>query len=347
MKPFQELTYLGQTRRLRRLAQSALQDYGLGDARLKLIAHEENTTFRVDAPHAAPGKATPGPYVENRFLLRLHLPGYQSAEAIASELAWLAALRKEAGLAVPEPVRTLRGEFLTEARAPGMPEQRVCSLLRWMRGRFHERRPRPAHFAAMGQLVARLHEHAARWQLPPTFTRRPWDWEGLFGDDDAGFNLSGQAWTLLPQPYRELFQAAARHIGRIMRQLGQGADVYGLIHADLTLANVLFSGGEARAIDFDDCGSGYWVYDLAVVLYECLEHENRLAFRAALLDGYTRVRPLPQEQLLQLDAFIMARVVTLVLWEIDRAEVNPSFRQGLARRFAWSAGHVRKFMAER
>ncbi len=344
MKPFQDLTYLGQVRRLRRLAQAALQYYGLADAQFKLVVHSENTTFRVDAPHAIPGKTvTGGLYVANRFLLRIHLPGYQSAESIASELAWLAALRAEAGLAVPEPVPTLQGELLAQASAPGVPEQRICSLLRWMEGRFYKRRPRLAHLTAMGQLIARLHNHAARWRLPPGFTRRHCDWDGLFGDD-AGFNLCGQTWALLPRPYYDVFRLVADQARSAMRQLEQETDARGLIHADLDMSNVLFYNGAARAIDFDDCGFGYWVYDLAAVLHEYLGYENWLAFRDALLCGYARLRPLPDKQLEHLDALVAARIVSLTLWYTDRAQVNPGVRKNLAEHLEWAAGHARKFI---
>jgi len=43
MRPFEELTYLGQIRKLRQLAQAALAAYGLTNARLKFIARSENT----------------------------------------------------------------------------------------------------------------------------------------------------------------------------------------------------------------------------------------------------------------------------------------------------------------
>ena len=104
LKPFEALTYLGQVRRLRAVAQSALEAYGLRDARFRLIYHGENTTFRVDAP--TPSSAMvhlPSAYAPNRFVLRVHRPGYQNQASIASELLWLAALR-EAGLIVPEPI---------------------------------------------------------------------------------------------------------------------------------------------------------------------------------------------------------------------------------------------------
>jgi len=78
-----------------------------------------------------------------------------------------------------------------------------------------------------------------------------------------------------------------------MSHLGEGADTVGLIHADMHLGNALFWRGEVKVIDFDDCGFGYWLYDIAVSLWE-LRHRNDYGhFRSALIDGYTRRRPLP------------------------------------------------------
>ena len=59
-----------------RLARAALAPYGIGDdAGLRLVNVSENHTYRVDDP-------TMG----RSYALRLHRPGYHSAEAIASEL---------------------------------------------------------------------------------------------------------------------------------------------------------------------------------------------------------------------------------------------------------------------
>ncbi len=348
MKPFKELTYLGQARRLRRLAQSALAEYGLADAQLKLISHYgENTTFRVNAPQAAADTLTNEQYVENNFLLRIHQPGRQSAESIASELAWLAALRREAGLVVPEPMPSLEGKLLVQAAAAGVPERRNCSLLRWMRGRFCRQHFRLSHFGAVGRLMARLHNHAAQWEPPPGFVRRHWDWEGLFGDN-AGFDLSAsEVWALLPYPYHDPFAAVADQMREVMDQWDKGADDFGLIHADLGLgdeANVLFCGGEARAIDFDDCGFGYWVYDLATALCHWQEAKTWPAIRDAVLQGCAQVRPLPESQLVQFDLFMAARHVSEILWAIDRAQVNSSFREELQGWTEWAAKHVGRFL---
>src|SRR6266516_4510734 len=101
-----------QVARLRHLAVRALGAYPLADPELRLIAHGENTTFRVDA--------TTHDGRRDRFLLRVHRPArhgrhVDSAAAIRSELAWLTALRADTDLSVPEPVRTIDGNLTTTA----------------------------------------------------------------------------------------------------------------------------------------------------------------------------------------------------------------------------------------
>ena len=130
--------------RMRRVALRALDAYPLVDGELRFVADEENATFRVDA--TAPGG-------RERFLLRVHRPArhgqdVDSAAAIGSELVWLTALRAGTGLLVPVPFRTVGGKLTTVAASPGVPEPRVCSVLRWMDGRIHAAAPRPVHLRA-------------------------------------------------------------------------------------------------------------------------------------------------------------------------------------------------------
>jgi Ser/Thr protein kinase RdoA (MazF antagonist) len=102
---------------LRRLALRALEAYDLAEPRLKAIIHETNTTFRVDAADGS------------LYVLRIHAPLARTAAAVQSELLWLAAIRRDTDLTVPEPIPTRSGELLTIADAEGVPEPRVCVLL--------------------------------------------------------------------------------------------------------------------------------------------------------------------------------------------------------------------------
>ena len=317
-----------QVARLRRLAIRALGEYPLVAPELRFVAHGENTTFRVDAM-TVDGR--------DRFLLRVHRPArhgqrLDSAAAVGSELDWLTALRADTALSVPEPLRTTDGRLTTTAAFKDVPEPRVCSMLRWMDGRVHAAVPRPVHLRRLGSVMARLHNHAAQWRLPSGFARIRWDWETFFGDTMVygGINAA-DVWDLIPGDLRWRFDRVASRMQRVMTQLGDGADQVGLIHADLHLENALFWRDDVRIIDFDDCGFGYWLYDIAVSLWELRQRDDYEQFRTALIDGYIQHRPLPPGGLAYLDDFVAAREVAFGLWFAGTAEVNPAFRADLAQ----------------
>jgi Ser/Thr protein kinase RdoA (MazF antagonist) len=335
LKPFDGLSCLGRTRRLRRLAQAALDSYGLSDPRLLFLRHAGNTLYRVIEPRPAPA-IDPGLFVPGRYLLRVHEPGYQSPEAIRLALAWLAAMRHDAGLPVPEPVPPRDGDLLAQVEVRGVPEARTCSLLRWVRGRaIDPSLARPQHFLAQGQLMARLHDHASRWQPPAGLDKRKYDWEGLFREDSGAGIPAGEAWARLPPQYVASFETVAASVRQVMDAWGKGPEVYGLIHADLGLdASVLFHAGDARAIDFDDSGFGNYPYDLSLALEHCQEDPALPRYRDALLDGYCRVRPLPADQVGQLDLFLASFCVYLSLWAAATARRLPQHREALAERMA-------------
>ena len=325
------LSHREQVARLRRLAAGALPAYPLVDPRLRFIAHGENTTFRVEAASG------------DRYLLRVHRPArhgrhVDSNAAIRSELQWLTALRFDTDLSVPEPVLTRDGELTTTASSAGVPEPRTCSLLRWMDGRIHTGSPRPVHLHRLGGAMARLHNQADGWALPEDFVRIRWDWDAFFGDSMEYGGVSGaRCWDLVPGELRSQFDRVASRAGRSMKQLGDGPGAVGLIHADLHLDNALFKRGDVRLIDFDDCGFGHRLYDIAVALWELRQRADYGSFRAALVAGYTQHRPLPSDQLEHLDLFIAVREVAFGLWFAGTAQVNPVFRDQLDQELAGTA----------
>jgi Ser/Thr protein kinase RdoA (MazF antagonist) len=329
--PYEELARLGRLRRLRKLAQAALDAYGLAGARLTFIRYSGNGVYRVDDPKPASSKGRTSPYVENRYALRLHQPDYQVDQAIRSELEWLAALSRDTALAIPEPVRTLAGDLSVEVQIPGVPRRR-CSLLRWMKGRMLSQSVRARHFKAVGRLMAGLHQHAARWQPSAGFTRPRYDWEGLFGDNDFVKAPAAEIRSQLPKPYYEPFMTVTNQVRQVMDELGQEEDAFGLIHADLSVGyNLLFSGGEASAIDFDDCAFGYWMFDLGVALSDWRQSESFPRYRDALLDGYAEISTLPEEQLAHLDLFIATWHAFEMAWAMAGVIRFPSHRQGYDR----------------
>ena len=332
MKPFEILTNAGQLNRLRRLAERAFKAYDMPAPHLTPLLHEDNTTFRVDHANG------------ERYVLRIHRP-LRTVEAVRSEMTWLAALRRETEFVVPEPVPTRDGDLLTVSSVEGVPEPRICMLFRWVEGRFLDARLTPSHLERVGAFMAGLQLHGARFQPPNDFVRGRLD------------NLTDQARRLAARGASEAIArgqidhpddetAAVRLITEIcspedgarvatllgkvretQRTVGQGPETFGLIHGDLHQGNYLFHADQVRAIDFDDCGYGYYLYDMAVTLSEVNWRKNTPALRRSFLAGYRSVRDLSPEHEQYLDTFIALRDLQLMTWKIEMRD-HPAFRTG-------------------
>jgi Ser/Thr protein kinase RdoA (MazF antagonist) len=271
-------------------------------------------------------------YLANSYLLRLHWPGYHSDGAIKSELEWLHSL-SEAGFPVPQPVATTEGELSVLVSVPGVPESRRCSLLRWVKGRIAMKRVQPWHMRAIGSLMARLHNHALRWKPPQGFERRHYDRNGLWGDDTGTGYSATEVLQKMPSRYFEAFIEVTTRVEQVMDDWDKKPDVYGLIHADLgTKANVLFCGGEARPIDFDDSGFGYWMYDLAIPLCDWEGENVWSTYRIALLEGYLEIRSIPKEQLDRLELFQAAYRAVEIFWGTAATMHSPKPSDWIERR---------------
>ena len=305
---------------LRKVAIAALSRYPLAEGPLTFVDHGENTTFRHDG-------------ADGRHLVRVHRPqrhgrGVDSAGAIRSELAWLRAIREDTELVVPEPVTARDGAPTVTVTVAD--RTRVCSVLRWMDGRIHEASPRPIHLRRLGDAMARLHDQGDGWSPPAGFVRIQWDHETFFGDVMVyGETPAAECWDLLPAEVRSRFRA----VGDRMIELIPGAGDTGLIHADLHLGNAIFHRGAVKLIDFDDCGTGPRLYDLAVALWELRDRPDYPEFRDALLTGYRARRDLDVNDL---DDFIALRQVAFDLWYTGTAQVNTAFSARLDKVHRWS-----------
>ncbi len=123
---------------------------------------------------------------------------------------------------------------------------------------------------------------------------------------------------------------------RSQHELATESDVFGLIHSDLHQENYLFHRGEVGAIDFDDCGWGHFVYDLAVASSELRYRRDHPDLLAAMLSGYRDVRALPADHERHLEVFLGLRALKLTLWMHEQRD-HPGFadwetevREGLA-----------------
>lgn len=282
----------------------ALPGYGLpADTPLTLLNRSENETWRA-----------------GDLILRLHRPGYHTKPEIASELTWLTALRDLPGLNAVRPVAgqqglvtELDGRFIVAfAPIPGQELQPGDDLGHW--------------FAPLGEITARLHLHARTWTAPMGFTRKRWDVETILGPQPHWGHWR-QAQGLDPQGEALLARATDTLAGKLTAY-GTGPEVFGLIHADLRLANLMTDGHSLTAIDFDDCGFGWWAYDLASAL-SFIETDPRLPdLIAAWVDGYTRIAPLRPADRAMIPSLILLRRVLLTAWLATRADSDTALELG-------------------
>lgn len=140
---------------------------------------------------------------------------------------------------------------------------------------------------------------------------------------------AANCWALLPEELAAGFRVVAAHLADVMSRV----DADGVIHADLHLGNALFQRGDVKLMDFDDCGTGPRIYELAVALWELRDHPDYPACREALLAGYRARREI---EVTHLDAFIALRQVAFDLWYTGMAQVNPAFAARLDRVHRWS-----------
>jgi Ser/Thr protein kinase RdoA (MazF antagonist) len=122
---------------------------------------------------------------------------------------------------------------------------------------------------------------------------------------------------------------------RRLAAFGKGPERFGLVHADIRLANLLVDGEHVRVIDFDDCGFSWFMYDFATTVSFIEDHPLVPELKQAWIDGYRSVAPLSQEEEAELDTFVMLRRLLLVAWigshhefATEAAELGAGFTEG-------------------
>jgi len=321
MKPFHELSRRGRLRRFRHLAETAIEFYDLGKADLTLMRYFANTTYQVDVVGGVVRPNESSPYLPNRYLLRILVSG--DWDKALGEMTWLAALSAEGGLPVPAPVPTLDGKLCLTIATPGIPDGRIVSLMRWIDGGRFTKRMQSTHAKAWGRMVGRLHAFAATWKPPEGFDRFTWDWEGLLGGRGMSRSVE-ELVASMPVHLQEPFQIISRDARNVTASLGKSTEAFGLIHTDMYQGNVLYKDGEVFPIDFEDCGFGYWLWDIAVPLESEPWTDGWYRMRDDFLDGYLPVHPLPDAQLKHLDLFLAMDYATSLLWATTFIHDDPS-----------------------
>jgi Ser/Thr protein kinase RdoA (MazF antagonist) len=295
--PSQDLSH-----ELESLAHEALRGYGVGaDAEVTLVSLSENAVFAVDDPVTG-----------TRSALRLHRPGYHSRRAIESELAWITAVRSDRVVATPAVLPARDGALVT-AVPVGDGGHRFAVRFAWVPGVEPAGTRLLEDFRTLGATAAGLHAHALRWRRPPWFTRLTWDHahsvgpSGHWGRWQDGVGVGAEE--------RAVLARVEALLGRRLAAFGAGPERFGLVHADMRLANLLVDDEAGMTLlDFDDCGFGWYLYDLGAALSFVEDDPQVPELVDAWVEGYRTVGDLSGEEVAELPTFVLLRRLLLVAW---------------------------------
>ncbi len=309
-------------------ARMALRRYDCHpDASVELLNVSENATFLVSDPGAGPS------------VLRVHRLGYHTEQEIASELAWMDALRAEAGVRTPRVLPAADGQRVVTVAQNGR-AARQCVRFEFLPGTEPGREPAGdgpgqltgGHFEELGEITARMHRHARGWSRPAWFSRFHWDYAAAFGDR-ARWGRWQDGVGVGPAE-RHVLARLDEALHARLKAFGQGPERYGLVHADTRLANLLVHQGSVSVIDFDDCGFSWYLYDLGTTV-SFFEHSPEVpGLVDSWLTGYRRAGRLPAEDAAETWTFIMFRRLLLLAWigthqVVDiAAELGAGYTQG-------------------
>lgn len=187
----------------------------------------------------------------------------------------LTTLLHQHGIPCPYPLRDIDGSTACSV------EGRPASLTPRLPGE-HPRNPEPAMCAQMGAILGRI--HVATMNSSMDFEgRRSWRW------------LREIAAQVRPHVSTEEQGRIDLLIDGLMPELEQAGLPRAVIHGDLFKDNALFDRGQLSGVlDFYSAGSGFLLFDLAVVVNDwCSDDAGALqpALLEALLQAYDAVRP--------------------------------------------------------
>ncbi len=281
------------------VAIAAMSRYSAWSGTPSLLSLSENATYSVGHDNGT-------------AVLRVHRPDYHTKAQIESELTWVASMRAAGAVSTAEVIRSDAGARVEEVSTPDGRITLNCVMFEFLEG---EEPPEDAivrEFDQLGEVTARMHQFSRSWTPPGGFDRLTWDFDTTLGSKPHwgrwrdGRGVDAEAGVILGST-----------VGAIERRLadyGKDASRFGLVHADMRLANLIVTPTDTRVIDFDDCGFSWYMYDLASALSFI---EDRSDIGEAIdrwRTGYQRVATLDAEDIAIIPTMIMLRRMLLVAW---------------------------------
>ncbi len=254
------------------------------DYKAKFCHMSENATY-IDYKDNTP-----------QYTIRISRKGCRTYSELNSEIEWLLLLQSEF-MPVPKPIK-INKQYINTI------ENHFVVAFKYINGKLPEYNDTSVMYQC-GKLAALLHKSPK----PENADRPIWSLENMTGKN----GLWGD-W----RENKELNEKDKINIEKVLEKIKQNissykTDKYGLIHIDLRMTNIII-GDKYYAIDFDDCGYGYYIQDLASALSFMEDSPKINELKEAWYKGYEEILPLTLNDKEMADSFIILRRIQLLAW---------------------------------
>ena len=239
--------------------------YGIETDRLHLLDGFESYIFEFSRS-------------DGNFILRLSHSLRRNRSDIQGEVEWINYLA-EGGAGVAKAIQSIRGElvefvddnqdgaFLATAfiKAPGNHPTKA----QW----------NPRLFDAWGRLVGQIHA-LSKTYVPSSEEYKRYEW-------NSAENMQVSEWL---SPADEVVQRKFKELMDYLQCLEMNCESYGMIHQDAHAGNFFVDQNyRITLFDFDDCVYGWFIYDIAMVLfYALMGHENDPEYIKMFTENFLR-----------------------------------------------------------
>ncbi|WP_318828477.1 phosphotransferase enzyme family protein [Burkholderia cepacia] len=232
------------------------------------VVHGVNWTFCIVAATGA------------HYFLRLYRELDRTSSDIMAEIEVLNAIQTSEMLRVSLPIGNRNQQYLREVRTANG-TRRSAVLFAEARGRA----PTPTHddMHAAGRALAELHRQSWLTQLAPSRTIADVDWvRRALGEVSSHSAAGANVVSRLVETFPGLLGVPVK-----------AYDYWGFCHGDFRLENLRLHDRSITVFDFDDCGTGPQLFDLATIAWwlELGPESAPGPLWSELVDAYCNVLP--------------------------------------------------------
>jgi len=238
---------------------------------------------------------------DRQFALRLYRSRWRSREAVAGEVEALLHLSSK-GIPVAAPIARSDGELMTGLDAPEGPRWAV--MFNWLKGDEPIYR-NETHARIYGRLAAQL--HIASDDLPSTVERTPLDLNYLLERPLENLRPALQSRPAMATRFDAL-------VDRVRARMESAKDRlwdWGFCHGDLHCGNTRIDGQQLALFDFDCCGPGWRLFNLATYRWAARLRQYEGGAWRPFRESYLEARPAAASTFELLPMFTILRHIWL------------------------------------